>query len=225
FRTGERLDLYGGREAAAPIVPPYARHPRIAILRLTFAGHRESGDRVAVVCDDRHVREHLAALESHLPEAVVGPVRRWCRPRNVVPHRRLGVVQRSDEALAALPVAAVEDLIDRLERDAGSAHVIGARAEPCGIERGELEVRLDAPPDLAETALRRPHQRVGVRLTGAGEETLRFPTDRFIDDHGEQGAPDPFLPGGPFDRHAAALRAVRMLECASGPDIGERGEM
>ena len=64
-----------------------------------------------------------------------------------------------------------------------------------------------------------------MRLARAGKEARRLATDRFVDDDGEQRAPDPFSAMGPRDGRTAALRAVRVLERASCAYICERSKV
>jgi hypothetical protein len=130
----------------------------------------------------------------------------------------------SDELFASLAVVAVEDLLDRPKHDARSPDLFDAGTEPCGVEARELDVGLDAPPDLAETAFGGPRQRVLVRVASTGEESRRLSAHGLIDDHGQQRASDPLATICSRDRHAAALRAIGVPECAAVADVGHRGE-
>src|SRR5256885_15362075 len=222
-RAQERLDFDRDRQTAAAVIAPDPGHPGIAVARFALSGRGQSGDRVAVVRDHRRIGDHLTALEGHLTEALEGPVRRRRRPGDVFPHRLLRSVELTNEALPALAVVAIDDLLDRPKHDARAPDLVDTTLERSGIEGRELDVRLDAPTDLAEPAFRGPLQGVWVRVARASEEPRGLAPHRFVDDHSEQCASYSLAAIRARDRHPATLASIGMRECAAVAEVGHRG--
>src|SRR3989442_15848397 len=121
---------------------------------------------------------------------LVRPVRHRGGPRNVVPHRPFGVIERADELFAALVVASIEGFADRTKREARPADLGDARREKRRIEAREIDICLDPTADLAEPALRRPRERVGVRRIRARKKPRRSSPSDLVLARLEERAPD-----------------------------------
>src|SRR5215210_6079698 len=99
--------------------------------------------------------EHLLAVGCFV-EALPRPVRSRRRERDVLPHRRLRVIERMPPLFLAGLVPASERLRKACDLHAGGTGLFQRLGETCGLEGRELDVRCDAPPDLSIAVSVRP---------------------------------------------------------------------
>src|SRR5258706_15379569 len=102
------------------------------------------------------------------------------RERDVLPHRRLGVVEGAPPFLLCSRVAALERLCEAHDPDPGGTPALERLGDLRGIELRELDIGRDPPTDLAGAVAKRPVESELLALVRARQDLRNVAAPRLV---------------------------------------------